>query len=273
MKATILVDNIKHGNLAGEWGLSVYIEYGQKKILLDAGASDLYAENAEKLGVNLAEVDVAALSHAHFDHANGLPKFLEINDHAKLYVADGCDDNCYSRYWIFGKYIGIPKGMMQQFKGRIAFADRLTEIEDGIYVMPHPIATEETRASIGKREHMYQKRNRKWTPDDFNHEQSLIFDTEDGLVIFNSCCHGGVANIIADVANAFPDKKLKAIIGGFHLYNKSAAEVRAVADRIKATGIEQVYTGHCTGDKSYEVLEGELGEMLVHLRCGLEMEF
>lgn len=273
MRATVLVDNIGHGALEGEWGLAVYIEYNGRKVLLDAGASDMFERNAERLGVSLEDVDVAVLSHAHFDHANGLPKFLEINDNANLYVAGGCAENCYSKYWIFAKYIGVAKGMMQQFKERIVYADELTEIEDGIYVMPHPIATEETRSAIGKRERMYQKRNRKWTPDDFDHEQSLIFDTEDGLVIFNSCCHGGVANIINDIAEAFPDKKLKAIIGGFHLYNKSAAEVRAVADKIRATGIEKVYTGHCTGDKSYKVLEEELGDMLVHLRSGLEMEF
>lgn len=49
--------------------------------------------------------------------------------------------------------------------------------------------------------------------------------------------------------------------------------VSAVADKIRATGIEKVYTGHCTGDDSYKVLEEELGDMLVHLRSGLEMEF
>lgn len=273
MRAQVIVDNIAHGNLGGEWGLAIYIEYEGKQILLDAGASNLFVDNAEKMDVDLEAVELAALSHAHFDHANGLPKFLEINDKAKLYVAGGCAENCFAKYWIFARYIGVPKGMMQRFKERIVYVDDMTEIEKGIYVMPHPIKTEETRAAIGKREKMYQKKNRKWTPDDFDHEQSLIFDTDKGLVIFNSCCHGGVANIIRDVAEAFPEKKVHAIIGGFHLYNKKAEEVRQVAKLIRDTGIEKVCTGHCTGDKSYRVLEEELGDMLVHLRSGLEMEF
>ncbi len=46
MRATVLVDNLEHNGLKGEWGLSIYIEYRDKKILLDTGASGLFAENA-----------------------------------------------------------------------------------------------------------------------------------------------------------------------------------------------------------------------------------
>lgn len=38
MRAVILSDNIPWGDLEGEWGLSVYITYRDKRILLDAGA-------------------------------------------------------------------------------------------------------------------------------------------------------------------------------------------------------------------------------------------
>ena len=38
MKAIVLSDNITANGLSGEWGLSIYIEYGEKKILLDTGA-------------------------------------------------------------------------------------------------------------------------------------------------------------------------------------------------------------------------------------------
>ena len=39
MKATVVVDNIGNDELKGEWGLCIYIEYKNEKILLDAGAS------------------------------------------------------------------------------------------------------------------------------------------------------------------------------------------------------------------------------------------
>lgn len=72
MKATVVVDNRGNGILSGEWGLCIYIEYGEKHILLDTGASDLFVQNAEKLGLDLTAVDAAVLSHAHYDHANGM---------------------------------------------------------------------------------------------------------------------------------------------------------------------------------------------------------
>ena len=71
MKTVILIDNIGDDVLTGEWGLSFYIEYRDRKILLDAGGiSGAFAGNAEKLGIPLEEVDAAVLSHAHYDHAD-----------------------------------------------------------------------------------------------------------------------------------------------------------------------------------------------------------
>ena len=93
MKATVLVDNISCNELAGEWGLSIYIEYGDKKILLDTGASELFLENAEKMGVSIKEVDYAVLSHAQYDHSNGMKAFFENNDKSKLYLQEGAAEN------------------------------------------------------------------------------------------------------------------------------------------------------------------------------------
>ena len=67
MKVTIVVDNIEHAGIPGEWGFCAYIEQNGKKLLLDTGASNLFAENAEKLNIDLKNIDFAVLSHAHYD--------------------------------------------------------------------------------------------------------------------------------------------------------------------------------------------------------------
>lgn len=77
MKATVLADNIGEGPLAGEWGLSIYIEYENKKILLDTGASALFTENAKAMDIPLENIDFGILSHAHYDHANGMEYFFK----------------------------------------------------------------------------------------------------------------------------------------------------------------------------------------------------
>ena len=85
MKATVIVDNI--GNIyPGEWGLCIYIENNGKNILLDAGSSNLFIDNAKKLNLNLQAVDYGVLSHAHYDHANGIPAFLDLNKNAMFNV-------------------------------------------------------------------------------------------------------------------------------------------------------------------------------------------
>lgn len=75
MLATVLTDNIANGELKGEWGLSIYIEYNGKNILLDIGASDLFAKNAKKLGKSIEAIDYAVLSHAHYDHSDSMATF------------------------------------------------------------------------------------------------------------------------------------------------------------------------------------------------------
>lgn len=270
MKATILVDNIPRDEISGEWGLSIFIKYNEKHILLDTGASELFLENAKKLGVDLKSVDFAVLSHAHYDHANGMEAFFQYNDKAAFYLRHGSAENCYMKKWLFHKYIGLPKNILKDYPERIVFAQGDTTLCPGVFLIPHKTSG---LSAIGRKNHMYIRSENHWLPDDFAHEQSLVFDTADGLVIFNSCSHGGAATIIREVQATFPQKKIKALIGGFHLYNKKEAEVRAFADDLKKTDIQTLYTGHCTGEKAYAHLKEKLGDQIHRLYAGLQMEF
>ena len=87
MIITVLSENLTSSDkLGSEHGLSLYIETETHKILFDTGASGLFAENAGKLGVDLAKVDLAVISHGHYDHGGGLKTFLGINNRAKIYL-------------------------------------------------------------------------------------------------------------------------------------------------------------------------------------------
>lgn len=269
LKATVLIDNISQNELQPEWGLSIYMEYAGKRILLDTGASDRFAKNANKLGLDLSQVDFGVLSHAHYDHANGMDIFFEKNKTAVFYLRKGCGENCYGKKFIFRKYIGIKKGVMQKYKDRIILAEDEYEIMPGVNLIPHK---EKDLFHIGRKNSLYIKRGGLLRPDNFVHEQSLVFDTEKGLVIFNSCSHGGADRIIREIAQSYPNKQIYALIGGFHLYHCSTEEVRALAERIRETGIQKVYTGHCTGKAGYTVLKEELGDMVQQLETGLVIE-
>lgn len=270
MRMTVVVDNIESGNLCGEWGLCVYIEYNGKNILLDTGASGLFAKNAKALGVSVENVDAGVLSHAHFDHSDGMRDFFAINQNAVFFVREGSEENCYELDGENERYIGIAKDTLGDFKDRIRFVKGDFKLFDGVYLIPHKT---EKLAEMGKREKMYVKKADGWHSDDFSHEQSLVFETEKGLVVFNSCSHGGAYNIVREISETFPDKKVYALIGGFHLYNKTAEEVKAFAEKIKELKIEYVCTGHCTGNEAYSVLKEYLGSNLHKLHVGLVAEF
>ena len=85
MKITSLVENTTADpRLGKEHGLSLYIEAAGKTLLFDMGQSGLFAQNARTLGLDLAKVDLAVLSHGHYDHGGGLTHFLELNKTAPV---------------------------------------------------------------------------------------------------------------------------------------------------------------------------------------------
>ena len=269
MKAKILVDNIGNDECKGEWGLSVYISHKGKNILLDTGASSKFRDNALKMGIDLEKVDFGVLSHAHYDHADGLPCFFKANSKADFYLSANSKENCYGKRWIFGKYIGIKRGVMKEFSSRLKYVSEKTELYNDAYILPHG---EGDFSHIGKKNGLFVKEKGKTVPDSFRHEVSLVLRTEKGLVILNSCSHIGVENIINEVRDAFPDEKIVAYIGGLHLYRSDEKDVLSLAETIKNLGIEKIYTGHCTGDKAFTILKRELGDGLVQLKVGLEIE-
>ena len=84
MRLVALVENTACADIAQAHGLSLYIETEKHRILFDAGPDGaLLLSNAEKLGIDLKRVDIAVLSHGHYDHAGGLRAFMELNSSAK----------------------------------------------------------------------------------------------------------------------------------------------------------------------------------------------
>ena len=144
---TVLVENSDGEGLCGEHGLSLYIEYEGRRYLLDTGATGLFTENAAKLGLSLAEVEAVFLSHAHYDHAGGLPRFFAENAHAKVYLQEAAAENCYSEKAGAREYIGIPRGVLREHADRFCFVPGASSCSGvsladakpapGIWILPH----------------------------------------------------------------------------------------------------------------------------------------
>lgn len=255
MNATVLIDNNAPDGLLSEWGLSIYIEHEGRKLLLDTGASGAFAQNADRLGIDLAEINIGVLSHAHYDHADGLEKFFEKNGKANFYLREGTREDCYKTENT--SYIGIKKGTLGTFSDRIIYVSGLYELCPDAWLLGHDTPG---LAAAGERAGMLRNIEEKLVPDDFSHEQSLIVKDRRGLTIFSSCSHAGVDVIIKETVRAFPGERLHAFVGGLHLFQTPGENVKKLAEEIKATGIDRIVTGHCTGEEAENILAEELGE-------------
>lgn len=278
MNVKVLVENTEYEQFLGEHGLSLYVEHNEKKYLIDSGASGLYSENAKKMGVDLADVDAAFLSHAHYDHSGGYKEFFAINDTAKVYLQRAAKHKQY--YKILGsvyKYIGIPKGILEEYDDRFVFVDGYLNLDEGVYILPHTTANLEER---GRHAHMYGLINGKKIVDDFSHEQTVVFEENKELICFNSCSHGGVENIVEEVKKVFPDNRIKAFFGGFHMMGTLGVntcafkekDVREVGNALINSSDASYYTGHCTGNVAGKWLKEEMGDRFVPLHSGMEVE-
>ena len=267
MKITVLVENTAQENLKCEHGLSVFIEFQGKEYLLDAGTTDLFLENAKSLGVSLANVKTCILSHGHYDHSGGFFRFFEENEKARLYAMKGADGEYYSTKGELHE-IGIPKKLTQMHSEKFVFVDCVTELDTEVYLIPH---SSEGLKMIGARAGLYKKINEELCPDDFSHELSLVFDTKQGLVVFNSCSHGGLKNILTEVGAVFPDKNIYAFIGGLHMKggNFTKEEICEIVYYTKELGVKYIYTGHCTGESAFAVLKEAGGDMIQALTSGM----
>ncbi len=277
MKITVLIENSSDCELAKEHGLSLLIENEGKKILLDSGCSELFADNADKLNVDLSDVDFAVLSHGHFDHSGGFDTFFEKNKNAILYARAGADGKYYSTNGGIHE-IGVPQRVLD-YSDRIAYVSDSREICTNVYVIGHNTPDME---KIGEKVRLYKGKNGEIVPDDFAHEQTLVFDTSKGLIIFNSCSHGTVANIIRETKEFFGDKPIYAYVGGLHMMGKTPEgkevcaftddEIDALCDIIKTENISYLCTGHCTTLEGFDKVKERLGDVAIKLTTGLVFE-
>ncbi|MCD7838730.1 MAG: MBL fold metallo-hydrolase [Clostridiales bacterium] len=270
---TVLVENTTNSALRCEHGLSLLIEWRGWRILLDAGQSSLFLENADALGLSLAGLDACVLSHGHYDHAGGFGVLLRRDPTAQVYAQRTVFAPHLSGSGGRVHDIGVPPAVAEQ-RERFLPVEGRAEILPDVYLVPHSTAN---LAQIGAKGKLYRQAGNEILPDDFSHEQSLILDTERGLILFNSCSHGGAANILREAREAL-GKPVYAYIGGLHLKGRrdgreicalSQAEMEELCGAFRRENVRHIYTGHCTGAPGLELLRQGLGERVHTLTTGL----
>ncbi len=102
-----------------------------------------------------------------------------------------------------------------------------------------------------------------WEPDPLiMDERFLAVHVQDkGLIVFSSCSHAGIVNVLTEARRAFPDVPLHAAMGGLHL--SGAAIEPIIPDTVRDLAqfdLRWIVPCHCTGWRAVTALANAFGE-------------
>lgn len=273
-RITVLCEN-SVGPLSGtlgEHGFAALIEPSVgDPLLFDTGQGLTLLHNARRMNKDLSRVRQVVLSHGHYDHAGGLKPLLnecgpkQVFGHPELFrsryrVKDTGD--CYP--------IGLPFNREELEAAGAAFdlsADYLT-IAPGIN-----LTGEVPRVNVSETgdQGLYcdcTGQELDTTPDD----QSLVLETDKGLVLLLGCCHAGLVNTVEHVAYMTGRRDIYAIIGGTHLGFCGQEQLGATVDVLKDLGVKKLAVSHCTGFAASLRLARELPKEFQTAMVGYTLE-
>ena len=209
IKITIVFDNNSYfEGFPTLWGFSCFVETERTTFLFDTGSNGrVLLKNLRKLGIDLERAKAVILSHPHWDHIGGIDSVLEVHPDVSLYVPDSLSKH-------------LIRDLDMQSLGVTVIGDEPQPMLPSVY-------STGTMGEIG--------------------EQSVIIDTEEGLIVITGCAHPGIENIAAR-AIKIRQKPIRLLLGGFHLMYDSAERIAAVIESLKRLGVENVCPTHCSGD-------------------------
>jgi 7,8-dihydropterin-6-yl-methyl-4-(beta-D-ribofuranosyl)aminobenzene 5'-phosphate synthase len=229
IEITVLYNNVPHTpDCRCQWGFACLIRGTEETILFDTGGDGrVLLANMERLGVDPGEVDCVVLSHSHGDHTGGVRELLPHLKPVRWY---------------------IPVDFASRFRESLERAGHtVIPVSGPVEICPAVFSTGELGSGIK--------------------EQSLIVETEPGLIIITGCAHPGIVHIAATVRKQ-REQKIHLILGGFHLSSYSDTQLAGIVGQLQALGVERVAPSHCSGDKAIRMFADTWKEDCISSGCG-----
>jgi 7,8-dihydropterin-6-yl-methyl-4-(beta-D-ribofuranosyl)aminobenzene 5'-phosphate synthase len=169
------------------------------------------------------------------------------------------------------RFIGLPfkKSYLESLGANFILNKDFIEIEKGIFLtgeVPRKTSFEKPDPRL------FAEMDGKTTQDVFLDDQSLIIDTEKGLILILGCAHSGVINIINHVIDRTGKEKLYAILGGTHLDFLTPEQLEESIRALKQMEIEKIGVSHCTGMRAAFRLHQEFGDRFFYGCVGSVLE-
>lgn len=261
------------GDFLAEWGLSVLIETGEIRILLDTGAGIAAVHNADALRIDLKTVDKIVLSHGHNDHTGGLREILKRMKKRVEIIAhpDIWQKKYHRRKDDPERFIGIP---FQREELENAGADfnlsnqPIMIIENLLTTGEIPMITDYETIDPG----LFTKEGQEFQPDQLKDDRAVIIKTEKGLVIILGCAHRGMINTVYHAQKITGIQEVYAVFGGSHLIGVSEERLWLTINALRDLGVQKLGLCHCTDLPVISILAQEFGENFIFVKSGMRLE-
>ena len=239
-----------------EHGFSVLIRILQAgkstSILFDTGSSsEGIIENAERMGIDLKEVECIVLSHGHYDHSGGLLSALKAINRANLPIIVHEDmfktrgtvnhDGTVRAYPEFPSKKQLISAQLLETKQPLLVANDMVLVTGEI--------PRETNFEKGYLQHKTLV-NGSWQadPEIWDDRAIVINVKEKGLVVLSGCAHAGIINTINYAQRITGITNIYAVIGGFHLAGKEGeSRIARSVQEMRRINPTLVVPFHCTG--------------------------
>jgi 7,8-dihydropterin-6-yl-methyl-4-(beta-D-ribofuranosyl)aminobenzene 5'-phosphate synthase len=244
LKVTILTTMLADGRGVGEWGFSALAEADGRRILFDTGGRpDTIVINSRELGIDLKGIADVILSHNHGDHTTGLVTLRDQLRGARIHAGKGI---FYSRPGKNGEGNFLTANRARLEGLQFIEHDKPVEIAPAVWLTgPVPRRYPERNFSIGPGGRVVTPQGT--VEDTIPEDRSLVFDTEQGLIVLSGCGHAGLANTLEYARTVVRKAPVYAALGGWHLFQLSDERLEWTAGKMREYGVQYFLGAHCTG--------------------------
>jgi 7,8-dihydropterin-6-yl-methyl-4-(beta-D-ribofuranosyl)aminobenzene 5'-phosphate synthase len=250
-----------------DWGFSTLVRYRDMTILFDGGSSAALLErNAQALGVDLRDVDIAVLSHNHYDHISGFDHLLAVNPDVKIFLPnDRLIGGRPSRDAEEAEWNTSHQRGYRFPDADVRYVKNHQEIAPGISVI---VTNSELVGYFNKYPPYDQEPLLLGLP-----ELTLAVEGDTGWVLVTGCSHSGVGRIV-QAAKSELGGEIQGLVGGFHLLPYSEEEVSLVVGQLLDNlAVNSVAPAHCTGETAHGLLEKAFGQKYTEFGLGARASF
>jgi 7,8-dihydropterin-6-yl-methyl-4-(beta-D-ribofuranosyl)aminobenzene 5'-phosphate synthase len=232
MRLTVLVDNNTFIDeyYRGEPAVSYYIEDRDIRLIFDTGYSDLFIENAQKMGIDLSDVNHIVLSHGHNDHTWGLKPFF------KLFKKS------------LPKVIVHPDAFAEQWEGEKSIGMNISQSAlhalSDVVVSKAPYFINDSFIFLGEIPKSFDFEC-VHEGNDLLDDSALVYKNEKGIFIITGCSHSGISNIVNYAKVVTGENSVLGIIGGLHLMHVDE-RAKLTTEVLQKERMNFFYPCHCT---------------------------